>query len=785
MVLFLIKHCKVPANEILLLAFNRKAALEIRRRILKYIVIEKNIDLEINKELSKTKKNDNDFEKYQDEHNIINKIAGKYNVQLPYTMTFHSLAHSIVHPEQEILYNGSDSDSPGLLNREIQNIIDDHLRIPKNMEIIKNIMLGHFREDWEKIIGGRYLESRDDLLKYRKSLVNESLNGDFIKSYGEKVIANFLFEHDIPYKYERVFPWFGINYKPDFTIFNNIENESGLIIEYFGLKGDKDYDEMSQKKREYWSKNKKWNLIEFYPSDVSNPNFPEYIKDILKNKGFECTKLSDDEIWNKIKNRSIDRFTKTVTNFIGKCRKKLITNDNLSELIKNHEPLNSIESKFLKISKYFLYSYLERLENTGKDDFDGLLQSAISSILNNKTRFFKRSLKGDLIDLKFIFIDEYQDFSELFYRLIHAIKSINQKVTLFCVGDDWQAINSFAGSDLSYFQDFNKYFKNNANLNLSTNYRSYANIVDIGNALMKDKGIPSIAKKNQAGEVILVDLNDFQRNAIEKNKHRNDNLTPALLRIFNTYLDDDNHIVMLSRTNRINNNIYFPNDFNSKNRNLDNYLLYLRTNLNKNIANNLTISTSHKYKGLEKNIVIILDAYENSYPLIHPEWVFFRIFGENIDEIVEAERRLFYVALTRAIDKLIIITENSNPSPFLHEIQSQFKIHEIDWAIFSPPKGEKSDYILRITNQENRGSNPTYRIKDQIKSSHYQFFSKNNLKGWEKYVLSKNFDITKIKNEPWVLGADQVEFKILDETENVIAYFFINNGEWIEKFNKI
>ena len=46
------------------------------------------------------------------------------------------------------------------------------------------------------------------------------------------------------------------------------------------------------------------------------------------------------------------------------------------------------------------------------------------------------------------------------------------------------------------------------------------------------------------------------------------------------------------------------------------------------LSEKISISTTHKYKGLEKAIVIILDAFERNYPLIHPEWVFFRIFGE-------------------------------------------------------------------------------------------------------------------------------------------------------------
>ncbi|MEJ6484274.1 hypothetical protein N0Y54_23660 [Nostoc punctiforme UO1] len=87
-------------------------------------------------------------------------------------------------------------------------------------------------------------------MHYRRSLPREGLDGNYYKSFGEKVIANFLLEHNITYKYERNFWWNEINYRPDFTIFTG-ENQ-GIVIEYFGLEGDPYYDIISDEKREYW-----------------------------------------------------------------------------------------------------------------------------------------------------------------------------------------------------------------------------------------------------------------------------------------------------------------------------------------------------------------------------------------------------------------------------------------------------------------------------------------------------------------------------------------------------
>ena len=102
-----------------------------------------------------------------------------------------------------------------------------------------------------------------------------------MKSFGEKVIANFLFEHDIGYRYERAILWNGVNYCPDFTIFNG--RTGGIVIEYFGLKGDPDYDVMSEAKRSYWRHSPGWELIEFFPFQLARKGVEGFC-DLLKDK---------------------------------------------------------------------------------------------------------------------------------------------------------------------------------------------------------------------------------------------------------------------------------------------------------------------------------------------------------------------------------------------------------------------------------------------------------------------------------------------------------------------
>ena len=240
--IFLQRHCNVQPDQMLLLAFNTKAAEEIVERL--------------------------------------KKSLGEI---IPHTMTFHALGYAIVHPKESILYDEPEGNRR--LSRSIQSIIDGKIKSPKYFERIRSVMTAHFRADWDLIIRGHYEKEMDEFLKFKRSLINESLRGEYVKSYGEKLIADILFEHGVEYKYERNHWWSGINYRPDFTIFKT--NKSGIIIEYFGLSGDPDYDKLSNNKRKYWNDKSNWELVEFSPNEISGDreDFETRIVSILREHG--------------------------------------------------------------------------------------------------------------------------------------------------------------------------------------------------------------------------------------------------------------------------------------------------------------------------------------------------------------------------------------------------------------------------------------------------------------------------------------------------------------------
>lgn len=734
--LFLQKHCRVAPDEMLLLAFNRKAAEEIQERLKKQLK----------------------------------------DSSIPHVMTFHALAYALVHPEDSLLFD----EPKGVQSRSraLQSVIDAYLRDPDYHQEIRDLMMAHFREDWERIASGGYDKSPQEMLRYRRSLPREGLDGTYFKSFGEKVIADFLFEHNIPYKYERNFSWSGINYHPDFTIFTG--SNQGVIIEYFGLEGDPDYDDMSAQKRRYWEAQANWLLLEFNPRNLRSQGV-EGFRDLLKAKlesfGIICNRLNEEEIWQRIKDRAIDNFTKAVKGFIQRCRKLSLTSEKLARIIATHHCVSDVELRFLELAQTFYKSYLERLQATGEDDFDGLMQRAAEIIASGQTVFRRKSGIGDLKRLRYVFIDEYQDFSQLFHHLIKAVREQNPQAHFFCVGDDWQAINGFAGSDLEYYQKFAQYFQPSRQLNISTNYRSATSIVEIGNTLMQRFGNPARAHKSIPGRVEIADLGTFTPTQKESEDHRGDSLTPVVLRLVNKAIQEDKDIVLLSRKNSLPWYVnYGEQRSTSKNGALDSFLRKVHSYLPENVRYKVSISTAHKYKGLEKKVVIVLDAVPRCYPLLHPGLMFTRVFGDSIERVVDEERRLFYVALTRAVEHLFILTEENNRSPFLEELSSRKKFPSLNWSDYPPLVGSTQRITVKVRNQDGRGGNGTYAIKDLLKAEGYNW--NNPLKAWCRTYPAENFSIPQFfDNAEWTSRAVGIEVQFEDDFEQILAIYHVDRGE--------
>ena len=113
---------------------------------------------------------------------------------------------------------------------------------------------------------------------------------------------------------------------------------------------------MSLEKKQFWDTQSNWEFLAYTPKQITQAGTDSFLKLVendLKNLGFNCVKLSEEEIWRRIKQKVIYDFSETATQFIGRCRKLFFTPDELQKKIEqyNAKASSDIEKKFLQILK--------------------------------------------------------------------------------------------------------------------------------------------------------------------------------------------------------------------------------------------------------------------------------------------------------------------------------------------------------------------------------------------------------------------------------------------------
>jgi superfamily I DNA/RNA helicase len=229
------------------------------------------------------------------------------------------------------------------------------------------------------------------------------------------------------------------------------------------------------------------------------------------------------------------------------------------------------------------------------------------------------------------------------------------------VGDDWQSIYGFRGSNVSYIVEFEKHFKNTEVLKLNLNYRSTQNIVGASNEVIKHN------KFKVEKELVASRISENKIVVFSGNDDKEDNVNFCLSeiqRLLNRGFKEDEILFLYRRTKMF---VPYRDAFNESQFKIHG-------------------KTIHASKGLEARVVFLIGLTEGDggFPDI---WLNDRIFQvikrADYDLLMEEERRLFYVALTRASERLYLITEKSNPSSFLKEIPDIYttKTHNAAEAI--------------------------------------------------------------------------------------------------------
>lgn len=281
--------------------------------------------------------------------------------------------------------------------------------------------------------------------------------------------------------------------------------------------------------------------------------------------------------------------------------------------------------------------YNEELENNQLIDFDDMIIIATKNLNNNviKSKY------------KYILVDEYQDISKIRLDFLMALAKSNNAI-ITAVGDDYQSIYRFSGSNIELFYNFQNYFANCKTFFLENTYRCPQKIISKSSKfIMKNK---FQLKKN------MKSINKY-KNCIHKIYSNNGAKT--LYKMIKK-IEKYKSILILSRNN------YDINSFLSNNLKYENDRFYI-DNIERN---NIRFMSIHKSKGLETDVVIIisLNNKKDGLPCKKESKLLRKILNFNEPIKYPEERRLFYVALTRTKSDVYLIIDKNNPSIFVNEI---------------------------------------------------------------------------------------------------------------------
>ena len=540
---------------------------------------------------------------------------------------------------------------------------------------------------------------RGNMEEYAEKVIDQrsgrhvTIAHEHLRSLQEVIIANFLYMNGIEYSYEKTYPYNILRsykpYTPDFTI---TQGDKVAYIEHFGITEDGrnnryTKDQLLVYKKEINDKvllHRKHDTDLIYTFSAYNDgrDLLCHLQEELIAHGFELKRRSSKEIFEKIvsteENKYITRLVKLVCTFIQNFKTNNYTTDDFSRFRATSS--NERTKLFLSLCEQCYLEYCKRLKEYHAIDFEDMINDSVRILREEE-------LQGKKLEFKYIIVDEYQDISRQRFNLTKELcKLCNAKV--IAVGDDWQSIYAYAGSDITLFTDFRKTFGYGLELCITKTYRNAQEVIDIAGgfiqknlgqmrkALISPKHIdhPIIIKtyteevdrkefRGKGGKYFLIGkcVEEIMDGLIEKYEH------PKILLLgrygFDAYnLTKSADFIYDEKTGSVR----------SKKYNAD-YFDYM---------------TVHRAKGLGYDHVIIINARNETYGFpsqVEEDPVLKYVVKDDHSYDYAEERRLFYVALTRTKNRVYIITPQQHPSEFVLELIRDYPQVEVYGQIDKEP----------------------------------------------------------------------------------------------------
>ncbi len=619
-IVYLIKKNIVHQNTILVLAFNRNAKEELEGRLK-----EKNIHVRI-----------------QTFHSfglsvIAESISQKPDL-CPMTESSANMTRFIKNTIYELLT------SMGEFLDSFTNFIA-YFRIPYKSES-EFSSLGEYY-DYQKNHDMKTLKHEVKIKGENQGKNLTTLKKETVKSHQELVIANFLTLSGIKYLYEDSYKYKTSiekrQYKPDFYL-----PDFDVYIEHFGIDRDENTAPYINKK-EYldsieWKRQKHQEhgttLVQTFSYEFTENNLLISLKEKLLKCDVIFRELTSAEIHDLLKEEvEGNKFTKLFTTFLQHYKSNMYEFDKIKQ--KSIETKSERTILFIKLFKFIFAKYEEFQDRNNCIDFDDMIVKAVNLIESGKyTHQFKH-----------IFIDEFQDISTTRMLLIRKLLPINN-TSMTVVGDDWQSINAFAGSNIKIIQDFTKIFSFSQTIKLDYTFR-FDNIISYIASDFIQKNPHQINK-----EIKTIKEQDLTKFSILLYWNTEDTKSD-LIKIIDLIDKKENNakILVLARYKFLFDEL--RGIFKSKYPNFD-----------------IKFSTVHSSKGNEADYVIVLnlDKGKFGFPSKIEDDPILNLVIPKGDEFEDAEeRRLFYVAITRTKKNVFLLSNTYEKSTFIEEIIENYQ----------------------------------------------------------------------------------------------------------------
>ncbi len=606
-----------------------------------------------------------------------NELHERMKIEGMTCSTFHALAYNIIAQVTGQAPSICDADVPLRVFYKLIETNKDFLHAINNYIINQQSLMGLEHDYYDAF---SYFEDRK---KYGIQALFPDVDGKiiFTRSEEEKRLVSILTRLSVPFRYENAYQFNTTTperrqYRPDFTIYyqDNQGQWRWLYLEHFAIDSNGNVPEwFGDGERGGWQyANQKYNegiqwkrathqqygttLITTTSADFRDGTIETKLKGQLRWHGVPYKERTDEELYSLLvsRNKKLEKSVYTlILSFITLMKANEKTIDGLLQELEpdtNNPLVNAVpqnnRSKIIltDIIKPFYEEYERTLRLDYKIDFtDAILQAT------------GLCRKGLWRHYEYILVDEFQDISIDRYKFLQALRGDGFKTKLFCVGDDWQSIFRFAGSDMSLVYEFEKYFGFTELCKIETTYRFHQPLIDKSSEfIMKNKEQKEKTIKTPDG-----DTNKTYLNFVKCDSDEEDGVLHKVEEIIKELPTTEN-ILLLGRYNYDAISVGFKGKIDMK----ENRIMV------KIAGRELPFLSVHSAKGLEADHVILVNCNQGAYgfpSLIEDDPILDFVLSKSEAYPFAEERRLFYVAMTRARKRMYILYDQKRPSPFIGE----------------------------------------------------------------------------------------------------------------------